>query len=269
MKIAVCLKQVPTREWQPRLRDDRTWIREQDVSYEMNEPDAYALEEALRLREKHGGEVVVCSAGPPRVQQMLREALARGADRALHVDDDSLASADAFVSAGALAAAMADEAFDLVLTGLQSDDQGHGQTGVVLAERLGIPHSTIIIEIHVQETADGAAGATSGAAPVPSGVRVKRELEGGWFQWVAMPLPALLTIQSGINQLRYATLKGIMAAKKKEIRKVALPQELRAAQQIMGLALPTRSKQTQMLTGSPTEVARELVRRLRDEARAL
>jgi electron transfer flavoprotein beta subunit len=269
MKIAVCLKQVPTREWQPRLREDRTWIREQDVSYEMNEPDAYALEEALRLREKHGGEVVVCSAGPSRVQQMLREALARGADRALHVEDDSLASADAFVSAGALAAAMAGEGFDLVLTGLQSDDQGHGQTGVILAERLGIPHSTIIIEIQLQAAGDSAAGATASATPVPSGVRVKRELEGGWFQWVAMPLPALLTIQSGINQLRYATLRGIMAAKKKEIRKVALPQELTASQQIIGLALPTRSKQTQMLTGSPAEVARELVRRLRDEARAL
>jgi electron transfer flavoprotein beta subunit len=253
VKIAVCLKQVPTREWQPRLNDDQTWIREQDVSYEMNEPDAYALEEALRLREKHGGEVVVCSAGPSRVQQMLREALARGADRALHVEDAVLASADAFVSAGALAAAMAGEAFDLVLTGLQSDDQGHGQTGVVLAERLGIPHSTIIIEIQVQGTS----------------VRVKRELEGGWFQWVAMPLPALLTIQSGINQLRYATLKGIMAAKKKEIRKVALPPGLAASQQIVRLTLPTRSKQTQMLTGSPVEVAAELVRRLRDEARAL
>src|SRR5688500_12994180 len=251
MKIAVCIKQVPTREWQPRLRDDKTWIREQDVSYEMNEPDAYALEEALRLREKHGGEVVVCSAGPPRVQQMLREALARGADRALHVEDDSLASADAFVSAGALAAVMADERFDLVLTGLQSDDQGHGQTGVVLAARLGIPHSTIIIEIHVQGTGDGAAGATSGAAPVPSGVRVKRELEGGWFQWVAMPLPALLTIQSGINQLRYATLKGIMAAKKKEIRKVAMPPGLQPSQTIVGLSVPIKSKKTQMIEGSP------------------
>jgi electron transfer flavoprotein beta subunit len=267
MKIAVCLKQVPSREWHPRLKDDRTWIREQDVSYEMNEPDAYALEEALRLREKHGGEVVVCSAGPSRVQQMLREALARGADRALHVEDDSLASADAFVSAGALAAAMAGEAFDLVLTGLQSDDQGQGQTGVVLAERLGIPHSTIIIEIQVQ-VGDGPASAAAEGS-TPTGLRVKRELEGGWFQWVAMSLPALLTIQSGINQLRYATLKGIMAAKKKEIRKVPLPQGLVASQQIIGLALPTRSKQTQMLTGSPAEVARELVRRLRDEARAL
>jgi len=260
MKIAVCIKQVPTREWQPRLRDDKTWIREQDASFEMNEPDAYALEESLRLREKHGGEVVVCAAGPARVQQVLREALARGADRAIHVEDESLGSADAFVTAGALAAAMAGEKFDLVLTGLQSDDQGHGQTGVVLAERLGIPHSTIIMEIQI----DSSTG--SGQA---AGMRVKRELEGGWFQWVAMPLPALLTIQSGINQLRYATLKGIMAAKKKEIRKVARPDGLEPSQQIVALALPVRSKQTQMIAGSPAEAAKELVRRLREEARAL
>ena len=263
MKIAVCIKQVPTREWQPRIRDDKTWIRDEDVSYEMNEPDAYALEEALRLREKHGGEVVVCSAGPARVQQVLREALARGADRALHVEDEALASADAGVTAGALAGAMAEERFDLVLTGLQSDDQGHGQTGVILAERLGIPHSTIIMEVQVQ-----APGAVAGGRQA-SVVRVKRELEGGWFQWVAMPLPALLTIQSGINQLRYATLKGIMAAKKKEIRKVALPAGLRPSQAIAALALPSRAKQAQMIGGSPQEAARELVRRLRDEARAL
>jgi electron transfer flavoprotein beta subunit len=256
MKIAVCIKQVPTREWQPRLNDDKTWIREQDVSYEMNEPDAYALEEALRLREKHGGEVVVCSAGPARVQQVIREALARGADRAIHVEDDSLGAADAFVIADALAAAMADEKFDLVLTGLQSDDQGHAATGVVLAQRLDIPHSTIIMEVQV----DPATGAS---------LRVKRELEGGWFQWISMPLPALLTIQSGINQLRYATLKGIMAAKKKEIKKVTAPASAQRAQQIVALAFPTKSKQTQMIAGSAGEAAKELVRRLREEARAL
>src|SRR5512132_1422466 len=211
MKTAVCIKQVPTREWQPRLTDDKTWIREADASFEMNEPDAYALEEALRLKEKHGGEVVVCSAGPARVAQVIREALARGADRAIHVEDDSLASADAFVTATALAAAMKDEQFDLILTGLQSDDQGFAQVGVILAERLGLPHATIIMEVQV----DPSAGSGQGGGAL----RVKRELEGGWFQWVAMPLPAVLTIQSGINQLRYATLKGIMAAKKKEIRK--------------------------------------------------
>jgi electron transfer flavoprotein beta subunit len=259
MKIAVCIKQVPTREWQPRLNDDKRWIREADVSFEMNEPDAYALEEALRLREKHGGEVVVCSAGPARVQQVIREALARGADRAIHVEADALGSADASVIAESLAAAMADERFDLVLTGLQSDDQGHAQMGVILAERLGIPHSTIIMEIEVQAGADGAAGR----------LRVKRELEGGWFQWIAMPTPALLTIQSGINQLRYATLKGIMAAKKKEIRKASMPDGLRPMQEILALAVPVKSKQTQMIAGSPTEAGKELVRRLRDEARAL
>jgi electron transfer flavoprotein beta subunit len=263
MKIAVCIKQVPTREWQPRLSDDRRWIREHDVSYEMNEPDAYALEEALRLREKHGGEVVVCSAGPARVQQVIREALARGADRALHVEHDSLGAADASVTADALAAAMAGETFDLVLTGLQSDDQGHAQMGVVLAERLGIPHSTIIMEIQIGGEAAGGPGGQG------AGLRVKRELEGGWFQWIAMPLPALLTIQSGINQLRYATLKGIMAAKKKEIRKVAMPPDLQPAQTIVGLSLPVKSKQTQMIAGSSAEAARELVRRLREEARVL
>src|SRR6202158_4382929 len=133
MKIAVCIKQVPTRDWQPRLDDAKTWIREADASFEMNEPDAYALEEALRLKETHGGEVVVCSAGPARVAQVLREALARGADRAIHVEDDALTSADSFVIAESLAAAMAEERFDLILTGLQSDDQGAAQTGVVLA----------------------------------------------------------------------------------------------------------------------------------------
>jgi electron transfer flavoprotein beta subunit len=224
----------------------------------MNEPDAYALEEALRLREKHGGEVVVCSAGPARVQQVIREALARGADRAIHVEDDRLASADAFVTAESLAAAMADEKFDLVLTGLQSDDLGQAQTGVVIAERLAMPHSTIIMEVQVD--AGGGSGGT---------LRVKRELEGGWFQWIEMPLPAALTIQSGINQLRYATLKGIMAAKKKEIRKAAMPPDLRPMQQVVSLAVPTRAKKTHMIDGAAGEAAKELTRLLRDEARVL
>jgi electron transfer flavoprotein beta subunit len=255
MKIAVCIKQVPTRDWQPRLNDTKTWIREQDANFEMNEPDAYALEEALRLREKQGGEVVVCSAGPARVAQVLREALARGADRAIHVEDEGLGNADAFVIAGALAAAMKDEQFDLVLTGLQSDDQGFAQTGVILAERLNRSHATIIMDVQVNG----------------SELRVKRELEGGWFQWVVMPLPAVLTIQSGINQLRYATLKGIMAAKKKEIRKAAVPAGATAAakSRILALYPPEKAKKTHLISGSPAEAARELVRRLRDDARVI
>jgi electron transfer flavoprotein beta subunit len=252
MKIAVCIKQVVTREWQVRINEAKTWVRDQDASWELNEPDAYALEEALRLKEKHGGEVVVVSAGPARVAQVLREALARGADRAIHVQGDDLAQADAFGAAGALAAALAGEQIDLVLTGLQSDDQGFAQVGVILAEKLGMPHSTIIMEVQV----DGAA------------LRVKRELEGGWFQWIAMQLPAVLTIQSGINQLRYATLKGIMAAKKKEIR--AVPAAPAASKQtIASIYMPEKGKQTTLVPGTPQEAARELVRLLRDEARAI
>ena len=252
MKIAVCIKQVPTREWQPRLNDARTWIREGDASYEMNEPDAYALEEGLRLRERQDAlgdksEVVVCAAGPARVATVIREALARGADRAIHVEADGLSSADATVVGAALAGAMADERFDLVLTGLQSDDQGHAQVGVLLAERLGVPHATIIMDVQVE------AGR----------LRVKRELEGGWFQHVTLPLPALLTIQSGINHLRYATLKGIMAAKKKEIRRVA-PAASSPTQRISALYVPQKTKQTQMIAGSPADAARELVARLKE-----
>jgi len=253
MKIAVCIKQVVTREWQVRIDEAKTWVRDEDASWELNEPDAYALEEALRLKEKHGGEVLVVSAGPARVSQVLREALARGADRALHVMDESLAKADASGVARALAAALGEERVDLVLTGLQSDDQGFAQVGVVLAEALDMTHSTIIMEIQV-----------NGAE-----LRVKRELEGGWFQWIAMPLPAVLTIQSGINQLRYATLKGIMAAKKKEIRQVAPPPAAPALQRIVGVYVPEKSKETRMIAGTPAEAAAALVRALREEERVI
>jgi electron transfer flavoprotein beta subunit len=261
MKIAVCIKQVVTREWQLRLNDAKTWIRDQDASFELNEPDAYALEEALRLKEKHGGEVVVCSGGPARAAQVIREALARGADRAVHVESDALASADAATVAGAIAEAIRGEQCYLVLTGLQSDDQGFGQVGVVLAQKLGMPHATIIMEVQVSPS-DGAA---------PGTLRVKRELEGGWFQWMTLPLPALLTIQSGINQLRYATLKGIMGAKKKEIRKVTpgAPPADAPGQRLLGLHLPEKGKKTVMIPGAPAEAARDLVTRLRDDARVI
>ena len=189
MKILVCMKQVPQKDAPLKLNESGTWIRD-DVSYEVNEPDAYALEEALRQKEKHGGEVVVITSGPARAQQVLREALAKGADRAIHLEGDEFVTLDAFNTAKAIAAAIKDENFDLIFTGLQSDDYGFAQTGVVLAELLGWPHATIIMQIEKSDR----------------GIRVKRELEAGFFQFVDMPLPAVLTIQSGINKLRYATL---------------------------------------------------------------
>src|SRR5437867_2835963 len=205
MKILVCMKQVPQKDAPLKLNESGTWIRD-DVSYEVNEPDAYALEEALRQKEKHTGEVVVITAGPARAQQVLREGLAKGADRAIHLEDNAFVGLDAFNMAKAFVAAIKDEKFDLTFTGLQSDDYGFAQTGVVLAELLGWPHATIIMQI---EKTDG-------------GIKVKRELESGYFQFVEMPLPAVLTIQSGINKLRYATLIGIKQAKNKPLRKVAL-----------------------------------------------
>ncbi|HTD24605.1 MAG TPA: electron transfer flavoprotein subunit beta/FixA family protein [Terriglobales bacterium] len=256
MKILVCLKQVPQKDAPLKLNESGAWIRE-DVSYEVNEPDAYALEEALRQKEKHGGEVVVITAGPARAQQVLREALAKGADRAIHLEDQAFVGLDAINIARAFAAAIKDEQFDLIFTGLQSDDYGYAQTGVILAELLGCPHATIIMQIEKQE----------------GGIRVKRELEAGYFQYVDIPLPAVLTIQSGINKLRYATLIGIKQAKNKPLRKMALSEVQSALGgnqiKIEKLYIPQKSKKTEMLEGAPAEVAKKLVDRLRNEVRVL
>jgi electron transfer flavoprotein beta subunit len=253
MKIVVCVKQVVAREWQVRVNASGTWVRDEAAGWALNEPDQYALEEGLRLKERHGGDVVVVSAGPARAVQVLRESLARGADRAIHVSGDEFATAGAGVTAGALAAAIAPERPDVVLTGLQSDDQGFAEVGVRLAERLDVAHATIVMSVDVQ-------GST---------VRVKRELEGGWFQWIAMDLPAVLTIQSGINQLRYATLKGIMAAKKKDIAVVPAPAAAAERVQLLRMYTPDKRTQGRIIPGTPAEAAKALVSALRDEARVL
>jgi electron transfer flavoprotein beta subunit len=256
VKILVCMKQVPQKDAPLKLNEAGTWIRE-DLSYEVNEPDAYALEEALRQKEKHGGEVVVITAGPARSQQVLREALAKGADRAIHLEDDRFTTLDAFNIAKAFAAAVKDEQFDLVFTGLQSDDFGFAQTGVLLAELMGWPHATIIMQI---EKIDG-------------GIRVKRELESGFFQFVNMPVPAVLTIQSGINKLRYATLIGIKQAKNKPLRKVTFDEVQGAIgdnlQKIERLYVPQKTKKTEFIEGSPAEVAKKIVDKLKNEVRVL
>lgn len=248
MKIAVCLKQVVTRETHIRVNPAGTAIRDDAASWALNEPDGYALEQALRMRDAHGGELIVVSAGPARVTQILRDALARGADRAIHVERDHLSGADAFTTARALATALTVEKPDVVFTGLQSDDQGFGLVGITLAECLGAAHATLVVAIEVHSNQ----------------LRVKRELEGGWFQWVTMSTPAVLTIQSGLDQLRYASLKGVMAAKKKELRVVAAPPAPTPMQRVTSVRLPEGSRQTTMLTGTPQEVAEQLVSALKD-----
>lgn len=256
MKIIVCVKQVPAKDSHLRIDDAQQWVRETDLSYEINEPDAFALEEGLRLKEKHGGEVIAVGAGPPRAASAIREALAKGADRGIHIEHEQLGRLDSPTAARAIAAAVRHEGFDLILTGLQSDDLGYAQTGVILAELLGAPHATIIMEVEKQD----------------GGIKVKRELEAGWFQYVEMPLPALLTIQSGINKVRYATLMGIKKAKTKELKRLTpadLGVDLQPRQSLRRIYVPQKTKRTQLIEGSPKEAAAALVEKLKFEARVL
>ena len=256
MKIIVCIKQVPERDAQVRIDASGKWIEESDIQFAMNESDAYALEEALQLKEKNGGEVIVLSAGPERSGTTIREALAKGADRAIQVESDSLNQLDALGVAQLLASAAKAENPDLVLTGLQSDDLGYGQTGVIMAELMGVPHASLIL--HVEKT--------------DSGLTVKRELEEGWFQNIELPVPAVLMIQSGGTKLRYATLMGIKKAKTKELRKIAAA-DLGAAGAtnavLERITLPQKQKSTQIISGSAKEAAATLVEKLKFEVRVL
>jgi electron transfer flavoprotein beta subunit len=258
MKIIVLMKQVANKDAVLRVRGDEKWIDESNISQQTNESDGYALEEALRLKEAKGdGEVVVCTLGAQSAKTVLKDALARGADRAIHIVADNVNELSPFQIAKAIADAIRDENADLVFTGLQSDDASYGQTGVILAELLGIPHATIVIEVD--------------RASLNGSLRVKRELESGWYQWFKYQLPALLTIQSGISQIRYASLKGIMAAKKKEIKDVSPQVESFAgAQKIEKVYLPLKMKQTQILGGGDAKKgAVELVEKLKTEVRVL
>jgi len=258
MKIIVLMKQVANKDAVLRVRGDEKWIDESNISQQTNESDGYALEEALRLKEAKGdGEVVVCTLGAQSAKTVLKDALARGADRAIHVVADNVNELSPFQIAKAIADAIRDESADLVFTGLQSDDASYGQTGVILAELLGIPHATIVIEVD--------------RASLNGSLRVKRELESGWYQWFKYQLPALLTIQSGISQIRYASLKGIMAAKKKEIKDVTPAIENFAGRQVIEkVYLPLKLKQTQILgAGDARKGAVELVEKLKTEVRVL
>src|ERR1700722_2509114 len=256
MKIVVAIKQVPDRDAPVRIAADAKRIEERDLQWAMNEPDAYALEEALQLKEKHGGEVIVLSAGPERVGSTIREALAKGADRAIQIVCDDIGARDALGVVQLLAEAIKPENPDLVLTGLQSEDLGLGQTGVILAELLGLPHSTLIL--HVEKT--------------DAGLKVKRELEEGWFQSIDLPLPAVLTMQSGGNKLRYATLMGIKRAKTKELRVVNAAElgiDGASVVTLEQITAPIKQKSTQILPGSAKEAAAALVQKLKTEARVL
>lgn len=259
MKIGVLVKQVAGSESPLRIDSNTKWVEEGAVDFTTNESDSYALEEALQIIERSGGdgEVVVISMGPiERTPKVIREALAKGGHRAIHIQEEAPYETDPFVIAGILAETLKDESFDLILSGLQSDDLGSGQTGVIVGELLGMSTATLVMGVELQ---DGK-------------LRVKRELESGWFQWVTLPFPACITIQSGLNQPRYPSLKGIMGAKKKEIKAVAKADVLggiKPLQEFSSLYLHKAEKRTEMIEGSADEVAGKLVDILKNKIKAL
>ncbi|MCI0694978.1 electron transfer flavoprotein subunit beta/FixA family protein [candidate division KSB1 bacterium] len=257
MKIILCMKQVPLKDSQLKITADGAWVDEKNLSFEINESDHYALEAGLRLKEKHGGEVVIVSMGPAaRLKQAISQALAKGADRALVINHDKPVL-DPLLGAQILAAAIKPENPDLVLTGLQSDDLGFGQTGVVLAELLGMPHATLVMEI---QALDGK-------------LKIKRELESGWFQYIELPAPAVLTVQSGYAPIRYATIKGIMEAKKKPLKELTVAdlgvQVSAEAVKMQKMYVPVKTKKTQILQGDAKTVAKELAEKLKNEAKVV
>ena len=251
MKIAVLVKQVFGSESALQITDDSKWIKEDNASFVMNPPDNYAIEEALIIKEKLGeGEVVIVSQGPTRVQKVIREGLAKGADRGIHIEESGLIETDPLLIAKSIVSAIKDENFDLILSGLQSDDTGMGQTGVLVGELLNMSVATLAIETDIDKEK----------------IRVKRELESGWFQWVTLGSSASVTIQSGINQPRYPSLKGIMGAKKKEI-KVIESLSLDRKQSVDKVFVPQTSKETEIIDTDLNSAVNRIVEILKTEVK--
>jgi electron transfer flavoprotein beta subunit len=256
VRIIVCLKEVPSRDTRYEIRGDGRWIKDTDISFEINECDEYALEEALKLQERHGGEVVLLTVGSERAEKSMRKGLAMGAEKGILVLDPESRLSGPLAVATALAEVLKNEPYDLILAGTQSDDYGYAQTGVMLAELLGLPHASIVMEIN---------------ADVQSGkVEALREMESGWFQRAEMPLPAILTIQAGISQIRFTPLKGIMMARKKEIRRIdvaslAIPFEQLPRVRVERIYFPEATKKAEILQGDAGTVVTSLVEKLRKE----
>ena len=251
MKIAVLVKQVVGSESALKISQDQRWIDENSATFIMNPPDNYAIEEAMLIKEKLGlGEVVIVSMGPQRVQKVIREGLSKGADRGIHIESQDLKEIDPLYISKAFAETLGDENFDLILSGLQSDDNGMGQTGALLGELLNMSTATLVIETDINQNI----------------IRVKRELESGWFQWVELASPSSISIQSGINQPRYPSLKGIMGAKKKEIKVVPAPL-VEKKQSISKIFVPKKSKETEFIETDLDSTVERIVDILKTEVK--
>ena len=258
MKICVLIKQVPDKDSSLNIADDHLTLVENNITWVSNESDNYALEEALLLKEKHGGEVIACTLGKDSAKQVLKDALAKGADRGIFISDSSFENLDILSLGKVISSSLEKENFDLIMTGLQSDDQGNSQLGLILAELLNMSHGTLVMGTEIMGD---------------STIKVKKELEGGWFQWTKLSLPASISIQSGINSPRYATLKGIMMVKKKTVDEVTAgdvsSNALEPNVSINKIYVPDKTKETQFIEGSPEEISEKLVELFKNDIKVL
>jgi electron transfer flavoprotein beta subunit len=259
MKGLALVKQVPNTDSPFRINAAGTWVDESNLTFGLNDYDRYALEALLRLKDAGTlTEVVALTVGPERAATALRTCLATGADRAIHVRDAVLEAGDPLTVARVIHAAIKDEGFSLIAAGLQADDDNYMLAGGFVARLLGWPCASAAMSLAVM---DG------------SSVRVERELENNLLQVVDLKLPAVVTVQTGINEPRYASLKGIMAAKKKEIRTLGVadlgidPGVVAAGAarfRTVRLAPPPKAKGAEILQGAADQVARELVKRIKE-----
>ena len=259
MKICVLIKQVPNEDAIIKISQDEKSIVEDNLIYCTNEPDTYALEEALLIKELNDdSEVVVFTLGGESASQILKEALAKGADRAIFINDDSLSDLDPLNISKIISKVLEKENFDLILSGLQSDDDGHAQTGLIIAELLNMTHASLVVGTQLLDN---------------NRIKVKKELESGWFQWTQMNLPASISIQSGLNKPRYASLRGIMGAKKKTIDVYNLEnldmEKPNSLTTINKMYVPEKSKETRYIDGDTDTIVNELIRILRDEIKVI
>src|SRR3989338_1164803 len=258
MKIIVCLKEVPDTEAHLKLKADQTGIETDNIIFKMNPFDECAIEEALRLKEKFSGDVTLLTLGPDTAKQTIRKGLAMGADRAIHINDPLLLNSDSFVVAKALSEAIKKTPFDLILTGVQSEDGFNMQTGIMIAEFLGLPHASILTKFEVVEPNKKA--------------KITRELEGGLLEEGELDLPSVITIQTGINIPRYPTLPNIMKARSKEIKDMKasdLGISLAPHVKILKLFFPEKGKGAQIIPGDEVAAAKLLVKKLKEEAKVI
>ena len=257
MEIIVCVKHVPeTAEAEIVIDETGKRVVTEDLVFDINEWDDYALEEAVLIKEKLGGSITVITVGPEDADKTLRKCLARGADRAIRLTDKAFEGSDAYAIAKILRRTIKDLPFDLILTGTQASDDGYGQVGVVLAELLGIPHATLVKKVEVKE----------------GFVRVNRELEGGLEQVMEVKLPAMLAVQTGINEPRYVSIMGIRKARAKELEVLGLG-DLGLKKEEVGesgswitveeMFMPPVEKEAEVLTGGLDEIAAKIVETLR------